>query len=214
LAPARTIGISTGAPMAVLFHPVSHDGYVVSRTLGGSRTSASGLGAVPWLDPATEGQSWLTVYDPAFQLVRWRLELPGAGAHAAAFSADGAELYVSLRGADRLAVVDTARHEVRRQLETGAGPAGVLVLPDGGVAVACFNASPGKVQLLDPKTGAARKTIEVPQSPVNLARNPATGKLYVAAAGANEVAELDPAAGSVLRHFKTGAAPVSVAVVP
>lgn len=212
LVPARTIGIATGAPMAVAFHPVSHDGYVVSRTLGGSRTAASGLSAVPWLDPASEGTSWLTVYDPAFQVVRWRVELPGPGAHAAAFSRDGRELYVSLRGADKLAVVDTASRTVSRKLETGAGPAGVLPLADGSLAVACFNAHPGRVQVLDARTGAARKTIEVPDSPVDLAV--VEGKLYVAAAGANEVAEVDLNKGEVTRHFKAGAAPVAVAVVP
>jgi YVTN family beta-propeller protein len=212
LVPGRTIGIATGAPMAVAFHPVSHDGYVISRTLGGNRTPPSGLSAVPWLDPTAEGESWLTVYDPGFQVVRWRVALPGAGAHAAAFSKDGAELYVSLRGADKLAVVDTSRRAVSRKLDTGAGPSGVLSLGDGSLAVACFNAHPGQVQVLDARTGAARKAIEVPDSPLDLAAG--GGKLYVAAAGANEVAEVDLGKGEVTRRFKAGAAPVAVAVVP
>ncbi|MDB5096967.1 MAG: cell surface protein [Cyanobacteria bacterium RYN_339] len=214
LATRRTIAIAKGAPMAVLIHPQTHDGYVVSRAPGGSRAVPSGLAGVPWLDAPAEGQSWLTVYDPDFQVVRWRLELPGAGAHGAAFSPDGKEVFVSLRGADKLAVVDTARQTVTHTMTTAAGPAGLVALPDGAVAVACFNAHPGVLQVLDAKTGAARRTVQVPDNPVELTRDAATGKLYVAAAGANAVVEVDPTAGAVLRTFKTGAAPVAVAVVP
>jgi YVTN family beta-propeller protein len=210
----RTIGVAHGAPTAVLFHPKSRDGYVVTQSLGGSKAVPSGLSAVPWLDGEAAGPSWLTVYDPAFQVVRWRLELPGAGAHDAAFSPDGGELYVTLRGADKLAVVDTARRAVARTFPTAAGPSGQVTLPDNGLAITCYTAHPGAVQVLDARTGTIRKQVEVPASPVELARDPASGKLYVAAAGANLVAEVDPAAGTLTRTFKAGAAPVAVAVVP
>lgn len=223
----RTVAIANPTPSApsnVIFHPVTHEAYVLCRELAeaapphparrrGHRLDEQ-LSAADFEHDPGPGSSWLVVYDPELKAPRWRLKLPYAGAFAAQFSPDAATLYVACRGAAQVLVIDVAKRAVQRELAVAANPVGMLLLPDGLLAVAGYGAKPSVLQFVDPKSGKVVRSLDVPDNPTQLARHPGTGKLYVAISGANEVDEVDPAMATVTRRFQTGAAPVGVAVIP
>lgn len=103
------------------------------------------------------------------------------------FTPDGAEVYVPLKGADAVAVIDAAtRAEVRRI--TGAGlaePHGIAFSDDGRTAYvsnantaatyATQTPGAGTLVLLDTRTGQVRKVVEVGANPAGMGRAGAHG---------------------------------------
>jgi len=206
-------------PTQVLVHPRTGDLFVASRSYRGDTPGVGGVGDTGLrisLDPehaGAIGTSNVMAFDARLDKIKGRVELPFAGAHGGAFSADGSELYLACRGADRVAVLGTAPLRLLRSHRVPPGPTAVVLLDEDTLAVACLNTSPGVVELLERRTGKPRGHLTVPPNPAALAWDAASGRLYVACTGGACVAEIDVAARRVVRELPLGGQPAGLVVV-
>jgi len=152
-----------------------------------------------------------------------RIEFPGHPVPAGiAFSADGNTAYVAFSRENALAVIDAARHEVRRKVDLGVAPFGVAVAGAAGKiyvtnrggrrpkASDTVAPSSGSEVVTDPVTGSsasgslsvvdaetfAVKEIPIGLAPSNLALSPDRSTLAVANSHGDSVSLIDPATGA------------------
>jgi len=119
-----------------------------------------------------------------------------------AISARGNMLYVAENVGDDLAVVDPERGQVLQRLPTDHYPYGIEVAGDGKVYVSSWGGDTVSVfeTHKDEKLKSAAK-VTVGRHPSALVSNKAGTQLFVALAGSDEIAVVDPKSKSVVRRL-------------
>ncbi len=164
--------------------PVDGSATVFSEATG-SPTSLAHLGLSP------DGMKLVITGEPDGVLYFMQREMSGALAQEGAltlggrpwhphYSPDGASIYVPLKGANAVAVVDAATRAERRRI-TGDGlaePHGVMFSPDGGTlyvsnnnlagTYATHTPGVGTLVLIDVRSGKVRKVFEVGANPAGM----------------------------------------------
>jgi YVTN family beta-propeller protein len=183
LSHARVARLPTGRPQSHMF-AVSPDG---ARAYSANVDS----GSVSVIDVATE--SLLGVIEVAAEINRISLSPDGA----TAFCADQRE--------PRLAVIDVATTRVT-WIDLPSRGFGTAVAPDGRrIVVALRGAS--QVGIIDLTVPAHLTVVDVPAHPQAIVIHPSGTHAYSACDAADEVVEVDLAAGRVTRTFPTGRQP-------
>jgi YVTN family beta-propeller protein len=123
------------------------------------------------------------------------------------FSRDGSRLYVTEVGEGDVAVIDPAAGTVVGHFATGGEePAGLAMSPDG-TQLAVANSGSDSVTLLDARSGARLRRLDLRGSPADAAFSPDGATLAVALCQLNEVAFVDLATGQVPGRVPTGIHP-------
>ncbi|AMO71998.1 YncE family protein [Sphingorhabdus sp. M41] len=124
-----------------------------------------------------------------------------------AITPDGATVWVADRRGDQLRVFDALNLEQLTIIETGKFPIRIAISPDGATAITS-NLGDGALGLFDVATREPSGEIEISgtaeSQQVTILFSPDGKKLYVAETGPDTIAEVDLAAGKVLRRFKAG----------
>lgn len=204
-------------PSNSVYHPLTRDVYVLSRTRPEGRTTKGhGKGEHGGFEhDARKGASYVTVYDTGLTTVKARIRVPFAVPYGAVFSRDGKELYVTYRSTNKIAVIDCETFKHVRTYAVNEAPIGILLAPDDEtLMVANFYETPATVQFLDRKTGTIKHTLKVPSSPTLFVQHPRTKLVYMTASGSNKIVEIDPRVPEVKRTFDAGAFPVDIQLVP
>ena len=119
----------------------------------------------------------------------------------------GDEVWVSDRGGDAVYVLDAATLDTLARIDVGRFPLRILASPDGRHAVTS-NLRDGTVSVIDTATREVERTIRVSGSDqtqqVTLLFSPDGSRLYVAETGANKIAEIDFASGTLLGRLSGG----------
>lgn len=124
-----------------------------------------------------------------------------------AITPDGASVWVADRRGDQLRVFDALNLEQLALIKTGKFPIRVAISPDGETAITS-NLGDGALGLFDVatrkpsgeiKVGGTAETLQV-----TILFSPDGKKLYVAETGPDMIAEVDLAAGNVIRRFQAG----------
>ena len=141
----------------------------------------------------------------------------GAGTEGIALTPDGRELWVSNRSANTVIVFDADDLSERARIPVGRFPLRLLISPDGRTAVTS-DLLDGGLTLIDVPTRAVRAQLPVAgpdanSQQVTLLFNADGSRLYVAETGTDTVAEVDMAAGRVLRRFAVGRQGDGLAIV-
>ena len=138
--------------------------------------------------------------------------VPVAGsATGVALNADGSRAYVTLKGAAKVAVINTATNSVLTTISTGAGPEAVAVSPNGS-RVYVSNTGGSTVSVIDAATNKVVASVTVGSQPSGLAVSANGSRLYVTTKATDQVAVVDTATNKVLTKVAVGDAPVDVAV--
>jgi YVTN family beta-propeller protein len=137
-----------------------------------------------------------------------------------ALSPDGTAMWVSARGSDQAFELDPKTMEVRRTIATGRFPLRLAIRPQGDVAVTSDLAD-GTLSVIDLDTGEVTRTIAVSgrmeaqtRFQVTILWSADGQRIYVAETGTDTVAEIDYAAGVVVRRLTAGEGGDGLAIVP
>jgi YVTN family beta-propeller protein len=211
---------STPANMAVA--PKTGEVWVLHRfeAYGKSETALNTTRVTSMADfahdpPAGQHFSWVTVHDRGMTRELTRIKLDMAVPFGYVFSPDGRYLYVAYRSADQIAVFDTQKRKLVRRFPVGVTPTGLAMSPDGkALYVSCVFSRPAVVQVVDPQKGTVVESLGIPPSPELVKVDPATGYVYVTAAGTNAVLEIDVKNHRLLRRLPAGHQPLDLVLVP
>ena len=136
-----------------------------------------------------------------------------------ALSPDGKTLWVSARGSDKAFALDPVTLEIRREFAVGDFPLRIAVRPQGDVAVTS-DLGDAALSVIDTATGTKIRTIALDdranaqaRQQVTVIWSPDGQRLYVAETGTDTIAEVDYAAGAVLRRFQAGDGGDGLAIV-
>jgi YVTN family beta-propeller protein len=198
--------------------PVPVSPHNVQIAAGGARLLAVG-------DPATgahghgesdgeEAEGQLLVLDPE-RLAAGPVAAIAVGEHPAHVVADreGRDAYVTLAGADAVAVVDLGEGAVETTIATGRYPHGLRLAPDGRELYVA-NVEDGSVSVIDTGTQTEVARIPVGRAPVQVGFTPDGGRVYVSLRDENQVAVIDVATRSVLGKIAVGRGPIQVHATP
>ena len=119
-------------------------------------------------------------------------------------------LYVTLGGGRGLAIVDTRRGLVRRNVPVGAEPARVVISPDGR-AVWVGNDGDGTVSVLDARSGDARATLRVGPGHHEFAFASGGRAAWITSSGGDSVAVFDTETLESIGEVAVGAGAASIA---
>lgn len=211
---------STPANLAV--HPKTGEVWVLHRfeaygkAEGAIATSkVTSMASFSHDPPAGQHISWVTVHDKTMTHELARIKLDMAVPFGYVFSKDGRYLYVAYRSADQIAVFDTVTRKLVKHFGVGVTPTGLAMSPDGKFLYAsCVFSRPAVVQVIDPVKGRVVESLGIPPSPELVRVDPATGYVYVTAAGTNAVLEIDVANHKLLRRLPAGHQPLDLVLVP
>jgi YVTN family beta-propeller protein len=121
--------------------------------------------------------------------------------------------FVTLAGADAVAVVDLARGEVVRTVGTGRYPHGQRISPDGRELYVA-NVEDGSVSVIDTGTLAEAARIPVGRAPVQVGFTPDGGRVHVSLRDENRVAVIDTTTRAVVARVDVGRSPIQVHATP
>ena len=156
----------------------------------------------------------ITVVDPRFEFGGSHLlamvELSGRGVDWV-LSADQSRLFVSIPTSNRVAVVDTARWKVLREIDAGPAPADLEWQPDGKYV---WVSTESGVTAIDAATFAVAKTIETGRGPHRIAITGDNRSLLVSNAGEGTVSIITIAALARTADIPAGKEPVAIAWSP
>lgn len=123
-----------------------------------------------------------------------------------ALSPDGTRLWVADRKGDAVHILDTADLREVGRVKTGSTPIRVAISPDGRQAIVS-NFGAGTLDVIDTTTIKPLRTIVVgdkESQQVTILFSKDGKRLYVAETAADRIAEVDVAAGRVLRRLPAG----------
>ena len=161
-----------------------------------------------------EGEGLLVVLDPD-KLASDPLASIEVGEHPAHVVVDRAGLraFVTLSGANAVAVIDLSRREVVQTVATGAYPHGLRISPDGSTAYIA-NVEDGSVSVLDTEKLAEVARIPVGKAPVQVGFTPDGSRVYVSLRDENKVAVIDTSTRQVVGRVEVGRNPIQVFATP
>jgi YVTN family beta-propeller protein len=201
--------------------PISISPHNVQVTADGARllavgdpatdTGAHGHGGG---DHASKAEGQLLVFDPE-NLASGPVASIAVGDHPAHVVVDkeGRRAFVTLAGADAVAVVDLVRNEVARTIGTGRYPHGLRISPDGR-EVYVANVKDGSVSVIDTATLSEAARIPVGRAPVQVGFTPDGSRVYVSLRDENSVAVIDTARRAVIARVTVGPYPIQVHATP
>lgn len=159
---------------------------------------------------SAEGQ--LAILDPLN--VNAPARTVAVGSHPAHVVADrSGRAFVTLAGADEVAVVDLAKAEVTGRIATGKFPHGLRLSPDGA-EIYVANAEDGSVSVIDTKTLTETARIPVGKAPVQVGFTPSGAQVYVSLRDENRVAVIDTATRAVTNRIDVGPNPIQMIATP
>ncbi|MEU4428759.1 YncE family protein [Actinoplanes sp. NPDC024001] len=133
-----------------------------------------------------------------------------------AVSPDGARIYVSMFENDftgnGLAVIDTAKRTVVKNIRTGPRPFEPAVASDGQVWLPIHNGA--RVEIYDDQTLTEAARISVPPNPHWVTFSPDGSIAYTANHESSQISVINTKDRLVLRNIKVGKSPHSIAVTP
>ena len=161
-----------------------------------------------------EAEGQLLVFD-AERLASGPIAAIAVGEHPAHVVADreGRRAFVTLAGADAVAVVDLDQGKVVRTVGTGRYPHGQRISPDGRELYVA-NVEDGSVSVIDTGTLAEVARIPVGRAPVQVGFTPDGGRVYVSLRDENRVAVIDTATRAVVTRIAVGRNPIQVHATP
>lgn len=155
-----------------------------------------------------------------FDLRRWQKLSDiavGGNPEALAFAPDGATLWVGDNSGPHIKVVDVASSAVVATLPTDPFAIRLLISPAGDTVVAS-NFLSGTLTVFDARSRRAVRTIRVSGErsamQVTLAWSDLPGRILVAETGRNQIAEVDIAAGRIVRRIPVGRNGDGLALAP
>jgi len=162
----------------------------------------------------SEAQGQLLVFDPE-NLASGPAASIAVGDHPAHVVVDreGRNAFVTLAGADTVAVVDIARKEIVRTIGTGRYPHGLRISPDGREAYVA-NVEDGSVSVIDTATFSEVARIPVGRAPVQVGFTPDGSRVYASLRDENSVAVVDTATRKVDARIAVGRNPIQVHATP
>ncbi len=162
----------------------------------------------------SEARGQLLVFDPE-SLASGPVASIAVGDHPAHVVVDreGRNAFVTLAGADAVAVVDLARKEVARTIGTGRYPHGLRISPDG-CEVYVANVEDGSVSVIDTATLSEVTRIPVGRAPVQVGFTPDGSRIYVSLRDESSVAVIDAATRKVVTRIAVGRNPIQVHATP
>lgn len=136
-----------------------------------------------------------------------------------ALAPDGKTLWISARGSDKAFALDPLTLAIRREVEVGDFPLRIAVRPQGDVAITS-NLADATLSVIDTASGRATRTIALDdranaqqRQQVTVIWSPDGRRIYVAETGSDTIAEVEYAAGRVLRRFAAGDGGDGLAIV-
>lgn len=136
-----------------------------------------------------------------------------------ALAPDGKTLWVSARGSDKAFALDPMTLAIRHEVAVGVFPLRIAVRPQGDVAVTS-DLGDTALSVIDTASGRRIRTIVLDdrifaekRQQVTVIWSPDGRRLYVAETGTDTIAEVDYAAGTVLRRFQAGDGGDGLAIV-
>jgi YVTN family beta-propeller protein len=174
---------------------------------------AEGEGGHGEAEHGGEAVGQLLVLDPE-RLASGPVAAIAVGEHPAHVVADKeGRAFVTLAGANAVAVVDLDQGEVVRTVGTGRYPHGQRISPDGRELYVA-NVEDGSVSVIDTGTLAEVARIPVGRAPVQVGFTPDGSRVYVSLRDENRVAVIDTASRSVLARIEVGRGPIQVHATP
>lgn len=152
------------------------------------------------------GGPGVAVHDPTTGERLATIDLADHGAVELVFTADGATAYVSQMETASVFEVDTATHQVRRQLSTEGVWTKVLALSPDETRLYASNWVSNDVSEIDLDTGEVTRRFATVTTPRGLYVTPDGGDLYVAGFGAGDLQRIDLATGEAETLVSTGGA--------
>lgn len=154
----------------------------------------------------------LAILDPA------NLSAPArtvpVGEHPAHVVADRAgRAFVSLSGANEVAVVDLTQAEALARIPTGVYPHGLRLSPDQSQLYVA-NVEDGSVSVIDTASLAEVARIPVGKAPVQVGFTPSGAEVYVSLRDENRVVVIDTATRAVVNRIDVGSNPIQMAATP
>jgi YVTN family beta-propeller protein len=199
--------------------PVAISPHNVQMAAGGARllavgdpaSSGHGHGAD---DHGDEAEGQLLVLDPE-HLAAGPVAAIAVGDHPAHVVADreGRYAYVTLAGANAVAVVDLGENAVGATITTGRYPHGLRLAP-AGRELYVANVEDGSVSVIDTRARAEVARIPVGRAPVQVGFTPDGGRVYVSLRDENQIAVIDTATRAVVARIPVGRGPIQVHATP
>jgi YVTN family beta-propeller protein len=196
--------------------PVSITPHNVQMTADGAQLLAVGVPATHQgaHGHANEPEGLLLVFDPE-KLASGPIASIPVGDHPGHVVADreGRRAFVTLAGANAVAVVDLAEGKITRSIATGRYPHGLRISPDGR-EIYVANVKDGTVSVLDTATLAETARIPVGRAPVQVGFTPDGRGVYVSLRDENRVGVIDTATRKVLARLDVGPSPIQMHATP
>jgi YVTN family beta-propeller protein len=186
----------------------------VAAVASGSMFAAADVDLNIYYVLALNTDDTITVVDPRFEFGGSHLlalvQLSGPGEDWL-LSADQSRLFVSIPKSGRVAVVDTARWKVVKEIDAGAGPGDLEVQPDGKYV---WVATEGGVAAIDAATLEVAKRIDTGRGPHRVAVTGDNRSLLVTNAGDGTVSVITIATLTIAASIPAGKSPVAIAWSP
>ena len=149
----------------------------------------------------TEGSAKLLMVDPKAGVAVGEVATMQSISHMVAVSKDNNRAFVANIGSGTVTVIDLAKAEKIRDIETGAGAEGIALSPDGK-EVWVGNREADTLTVIDSESLEILATIEAKGFPIRVAFTPDGNRVLVSCAQSGEVAAFDVAARKEVRRAK------------
>ncbi|MCI0574200.1 MAG: YncE family protein [Myxococcaceae bacterium] len=186
---------------------------LVREFLGGTLTRAAEVNMNAYLVVTLNHDNTLSVINPQLAFARTKLltliSLAGTPADWVLHPSQD-ELFLTLPGANRMAMVDTVRFRARGSVQVGKEPTRIALSPDGRTLVT-GNDGDGTLSVLDARTREVRQTLRVGPGHHELAFAEGGRSLWVTSTQGEEVHVVDVADAAVVARVPLEKAASSVA---
>jgi uncharacterized repeat protein (TIGR02543 family) len=188
--------------------------------------AAQSVIAAPYAYITQVNTGTLTVFDMVKNKKVITLDVGGNGRSPSsiAMSPDGRKAYVSSKAwlgslSPMVYVIDVLNHSVTTEIQVGAYPLGIAILPNGTkLYVAGYTGSvpgglPG-ITVIDTASNTIETTIPFGNRPYTVAAHPDSSKVYVTDIDNNTVTVIDTVSQTILQTISVGLTPGGIAVHP
>ena len=159
-----------------------------------------------------EGSQTIARYDPAANKIDWKVKTGQEVTHMVVVAPRHGKVYASNIGSHTVTVASIEDKSVR-QIETGRGPEGIDLSPDGS-ELWVGNREDGTISIIDVETDLVKATFEVGNFPIRVRFTPDGRRVLISDAALNELIVIDAVTCEVVRRIPTGDMPVGILVEP